>query len=169
MNPDEGGVTRMRGGIQALTLPAGYLGSAFWGSLMIFAGFNILASKIVGVIVGVAMLATLFWAKNWLTRVMTVLFIGLIALFWWADNSIPLRYYVLFFGVMSALYSLWDIIEDLIVRRVNESDATQFAKICCGGCLPPQFWGVLWLFISFIFVGVAIIGALLVFKDPNAT
>ncbi|KAJ3379127.1 hypothetical protein HDU92_006901, partial [Lobulomyces angularis] len=44
VEPNQGGVTTMRGGIQACSLPAGYLGSSFWGILMIFAGFNILAS-----------------------------------------------------------------------------------------------------------------------------
>jgi Peptidase M50B-like len=66
LDPDEGGLTKMRGGNPYITLPAGYIGSTFWGALMVFAGFNTLASKIVSVIVGAAMLATLFWAKNWL-------------------------------------------------------------------------------------------------------
>jgi len=169
VNPDEGGVTEMRGGKQWLTLPAGYLGSSFWGSLMIFCGFNTFASKIVSVIIGLAMLITLYWARNWLTRIMTVIFVGSIALLWWLANSAGLRYFVLFVGTMSALYSLWDIIEDLIVRKINESDASQFSKICCGGCLPPQFWGAIWLIISFMFVAAAIICALLVFKDPDST
>ena len=56
-----------------------------------FAGFNTLASKVVAVLVGVAMLATLFWAKNWLTRVVTVTFVALIAFLWWFDNSVGLR------------------------------------------------------------------------------
>ena len=55
------------------------------------AGFNTLASKVVAVLVGVAMLATLFWAKNWLTRVVTVTFVALIAFLWWFDNSVGLR------------------------------------------------------------------------------
>ncbi|KAL2913833.1 hypothetical protein HK105_206712 [Polyrhizophydium stewartii] len=165
LDPDEGGLTRMRGGNPFITLPAGYIGSAFWGSLMIFAGFNTNASKVVGAVVGLAMLATLIWAKNWLTRGITVLFIGLIALLWWFSDGFYLRYFVLFLGVMSACYSLWDIVDDLISRRVNESDASQFSRICCGGCLPPQFWGVIWLLISFLFVAAAIVGALAAFKE----
>ncbi|KAI8923807.1 peptidase M50B-like-domain-containing protein [Entophlyctis helioformis] len=165
LNPDEGGLTKMRGGNPYITLPAGYIGSAFWGALMVFAGFNVLAAKIVSVVIGIAMLATLIWAKNWLTRGITVLFIGLIAVLWWFKDAFYLRYFVLFLGVMSACYSLWDIVDDLIARRVNESDASAFARLCCNGCLPPQFWGVLWLLISFIFVGCAIIAALVVFKE----
>jgi hypothetical protein len=36
----------MRGGIQACTLPAGYLGSSLIGALLIFAGFDTVASKV---------------------------------------------------------------------------------------------------------------------------
>ncbi|KAL5038457.1 hypothetical protein RTP6_005762 [Batrachochytrium dendrobatidis] len=142
LNPDEGGLTKMRGGNPYITLPAGYIGSAFWGSLMIFSGFNTTASKVVAVIIGLIMLATLFWAKNWLTRGITIGLIGVIAILWWFRDAEYLRYFSLFLGVMSACYSLWDIVDDLIKRRVNESDASQFSRLCCGGCLPPQAWYV---------------------------
>jgi hypothetical protein len=74
-------------------------------------------------------LATLYWAKNWLTRVLTVLFVGIVTFLWWFEDSVGLRYFVAFIGVMSALYSLWDILEDLILRKVNESDASKFSKV----------------------------------------
>jgi hypothetical protein len=32
--------------------------------------------------------------------------------------------------VMSAMYSVWDILEDLVFRKVNESDAAKFAELC---------------------------------------
>ncbi|KND01028.1 uncharacterized protein SPPG_04121 [Spizellomyces punctatus DAOM BR117] len=167
LDPDEGGLTKMRGGNPYCTLPAGYIGSAFWGALMVFAGFDVLASKIVSVLIGLAMVATLYWARNWLTRGITVLFIGLIALLWWINGGYYLRYFVLFMGVMSCLYSLWDIIEDLVTRKVNESDASKFSHLCCRGCLPPQLWGVLWFLISLAFLGLAVVAALLVFKEEN--
>ncbi|KAI8907084.1 peptidase M50B-like-domain-containing protein [Powellomyces hirtus] len=169
LDPDEGGLTKMRGGNPYITLPAGYIGSAFWGALMVFAGFDVLASKVVSVMIGLAMLATLYWARNWLTRGITLLFIGLIALLWWIDGGYYLRYFVLFMGVMSCLYSLWDIIEDLVTRKVNESDASRFSHLCCGGCVPAQVWGFLWFLISLAFLGVAVVAALLVFKEENAT
>lgn len=50
---------------------------------------------------------------------------------------------------MNCLYSVWDICDDLIFRKVNESDATAFAKLV--GCCPPQVWGVVWLLISIAF------------------
>ena len=168
VNPDEGGSTKMKGGNLYLALPAGYLGSSFWGSLMIVAGFNVTFSKVVAGIIMFCMLLILYWAKNWLTRGMTVLTMAILGVLWWFKDGIGLRYFVLFLGVMSALYSLWDIVEDLIVRRVNESDAAMFSKICCKGAIPAQVWGVIWFLISMVFVAAAIIIALIVFKDPNA-
>lgn len=50
---------------------------------------------------------------------------------------------------MNCLYSVWDICDDLIFRKVNESDATAFAKLV--GCCPPQVWGFIWLLISVAF------------------
>lgn len=167
VDPDEGGLTKMLGGNQYLSLPAGYLSSAFFGSLMIFCGFNLLASKVIVVIVGVAMLATLIWAKNWLARGITIVFIGLMAFFWWFENSIALRYIVLFLGAMSSFYAIWDIVEDLVIRKVNESDASAFSRLCCKGCLPPQAWGFIWFVISLIFVIAGVIAAIYTFKDDG--
>jgi len=74
IDPEEGGVTHMRGGVACCTLPAGYLGSSFFGALMIFCGFDLTASKVMSVILSFALLLTLFWARNWLTRFITVFF-----------------------------------------------------------------------------------------------
>jgi hypothetical protein len=166
VDPDQGGVTTMRGGKACCTLPAGYLGSSFFGALMVFAAFDIVASKVVSVLIGVCLLLTLWWAKNWLTRGLTVLFIGLIVVFWLVEGGLYLTYFVLFMGVMSCLYSLWDIIDDLVLRKVNESDASKFAKLT--GCCVPQFWGFLWFLVSLIFLGLGIVCGLLAFNNDTA-
>jgi Peptidase M50B-like len=140
LDPNEGGLTKMRGGNPYISLPAGYIGSLFWGSAMVFAGFNTTGAKVVSVLVGLAMLMTLVFARNWLAVVITILAIGVFGLLWWLEDSIYLRYYVLFLGVMSSLYSLWDIVDDLIARKVNESDASQYSRLCCKGAFSPKFW-----------------------------
>jgi hypothetical protein len=66
LDPDEGGATRMSGGIPWLTLPAGYLGSSFIGAALIACGFNTNASKIACLALAVFWLFTLWWArKSW--------------------------------------------------------------------------------------------------------
>lgn len=58
----------MSGGIPAITLPAGYLGSSFIGAALIACGFDINASKVACLVLAVFFLFTLWWARrNWLS------------------------------------------------------------------------------------------------------
>ena len=165
LDPDEGGATVMRGGISLLTLPAGYLGSSLIGAILIACGFDERASKVASIVVGVFFLMMLWWARrDWLTWVLIILMVALFVVFWVVGNSVALRYFVLFIGVMNCLYSVWDICDDLILRKVNESDASAFARVV--GCCPPQVWGVIWLLISIAFFGLGIIAGILIFKTP---
>lgn len=74
----------MSGGVSAITLPAGYLGSSLIGALLIFCesrscvrremglieslgGFDIVASKVASFVLGLGFLATLWWGRrDWL-------------------------------------------------------------------------------------------------------
>ncbi|OLY77821.1 hypothetical protein AYI68_g8143 [Smittium mucronatum] len=160
IDPDEGGATLMRGGLWWFTMPAGYLGSSLIGAIMIFCGFNTVASKVASVIICLCLLVTLFWARNWLTRFITILFIIPIVLLWVFLEK-GLRYFVLFMGVMSCFYSLFDIVEDLVARKVNESDASKFAKATG---FPSQCCGFIWLVVSFVFFAAAVLLGIVAFK-----
>jgi hypothetical protein len=85
----------MQGGISAITLPAGYLGSSLIGALLIFCGFDIVASKIASIVLAVCFLLTLWWARrDWLT-IITVLFaVVLLVACWFIDHAEPLRFVV---------------------------------------------------------------------------
>lgn len=167
LDPDEGGATRMSGGISMITLPAGYIGSCFIGACLIACGFDTSASKVACIVLAVFFLLTLWWArKNWLTWVLIAGMVGLIVLFWFVAGGVALRYFVLFVGVMNCMYALWDIVDDTISRKVNTSDATVFAKQF--GCCPPQVWGVIWLLIAFVFFGLGVLVGIAAFKDTNA-
>jgi general stress protein CsbA len=128
LDPNEGGLTTMRGGNPFITLPAGYIGSALWGSLLVFAGFNTIASQVATALLIISLLLVLLWSKNWLSRIVSIAFILVLALIW-AYRPYALRFLILFEGVMSSLYSLWDIIDDLVLRKVNESDASQYSRL----------------------------------------
>ena len=54
----------MTGGIKQLILPAGYLGSSFIGACLIACGFDIVASKVATIVMGVVFLITLWWARR---------------------------------------------------------------------------------------------------------
>lgn len=95
LDPHEGGVTHMRGGMSAITLPAGYLGSSIIGALLIFAGFDIVASKVASFVLGVCFLLTLWWArKDWLTIGTILLAIGLLIACWFIAHAEALRWFV---------------------------------------------------------------------------
>lgn len=163
LDPREGGVTHMAGGINFITLPAGYLGSSLIGALFIFCGFNTVASKVASLALGVCFLLTLWWArKDWLTILTILMAVGLIVSCWFIAHAEPLRYVVLFIGVMSALYSVWDICDDLILRKVNTSDASVFAQRYGGS---SQCWGFLWSLISLSLMAGGIIAGIVAFPE----
>lgn len=111
LDPNEGGVTHMLGGKAGITLPAGYLGSSLIGALLTFCGFDVVASKVASIVLGVCFLLTLWWARrDWLTIVTVLLAVGLIVACWFIAHAVALRFVVLFIGVMSSLYSVWDIV-----------------------------------------------------------
>lgn len=95
LDPHEGGVTHMQGGIGALTLPAGYLGSSLIGALLIFCGFDIVASKVASIVLGVCFLLTLWWARrNWLTILTVLLAVGVLVACWFIAHGEALRWVV---------------------------------------------------------------------------
>ncbi|TVY37223.1 hypothetical protein LOCC1_G007468 [Lachnellula occidentalis] len=163
LDPREGGVTHMRGGISAVTLPAGYLGSSLIGALLIFCGFDIVASKVASIVLGVCFLLTLWWARrDWLTIITVLLAVGLLIACWFIAHAEALKYVVLFIGVMSALYSVWDICDDLILRKVNTSDAYVFAERYGGS---SQCWGVIWSIVSLLFMVAGILAGIAAFPE----
>ncbi|XP_047315571.1 uncharacterized protein LOC124919383 [Impatiens glandulifera] len=158
VHADEGGVTQTRGGIYWLILPAGYLGSSFWGMVFILSSTNLLTTRIAAGCFAIALLIVLFVAKNWTLRGLCIGFIVFLAVIWLLQEYTKvkiLRYIILFIGVMNSLFSIYDIYDDLISRRVNSSDAEKFAELCpcpCNGVA----WGVIWGMISLIFLSIAI-------------
>ncbi|CAL2262283.1 unnamed protein product [Prunus armeniaca] len=153
VHADEGGVTQTRGGIYWLILPAGYLGSSFWGMVLILASTKHLATQVAAGCFIVALFVVLFLAKNWTLRGLCIGFILFLGIIWVLQETTKvriLRYIILFTGVMNSLFSVYDIYDDLISRRVHSSDAEKFAEECpcCTGC----GWGVIWGFISFLFL-----------------
>ncbi|KAL0929646.1 uncharacterized protein CTRU02_215288 [Colletotrichum truncatum] len=166
LDPNEGGKTTFRGGRQAITLPAGYLGSSLIGGLLVFCGFNINASKIASMVLGVCFLLTLWWGKkDWLTILTVLLAVGVLIAAWFISHAQALRFVVLFIGVMSSLYSVWDICDDLILRKVNSSDASVFAKRYGGS---SRCWGLIWSLISVCLLAVAIVAGLAAFPQSFA-
>lgn len=63
---------------------------------------------------------------------------------------------------MSSLYSVWDICDDLILRKVHSSDASVFARRYGGSSV---CWGVIWSIISLVFMIAGIIAGIAAFHQ----
>jgi len=131
VNANEGGVTHTRGGYQWFILPAGYLGSSFWGMVLVVASTNGVTLRIAAGLLIVALVVVLVIAKNWFLRFLCLGFLAFLILIWVLQELTVvkiLRYVILFMGVMNGLFSVYDIYDDLISRRVNSSDAESLLK-----------------------------------------
>ncbi|XP_025984321.1 uncharacterized protein [Glycine max] len=138
VHADEGGTTQTRGGIYWLILPAGYLGSSFWGMVLILASTNLLTARIAAGCFIAALLIVLFIAKNWTLRGLCIGFIIFLGVIWILQETTKVR-----------------------ILRVHSSDAEKFAEVCPCPCTGVG-WGVIWGLISFVFLcGAVYLGAVI--------
>ena len=125
------------------------------------------ASEVAAGVLIFFLLLFIFYAHNGYLRVLNFCFIvllaGLLALNIWTAAD-PLRFVTLFLGVMSCLFSVYDIWDDLISRRVNESDASVFAKLTHTS---SRCWGVIWGLIALVTLVAAVYFNLLVAEDSG--
>jgi len=109
VHADEGGVTHTRGGVYWVILPAGYLGSAFWGMVLIVASTKILTARVAAACLVGALLIVLFIAKNWFLRGLCIGFIIFLALIWILQEKTSfhiLRYVILFIVCFQFMISM---------------------------------------------------------------
>ncbi|KAH9675742.1 hypothetical protein KPL70_018915 [Citrus sinensis] len=136
VHANEGGATQTRGD----------LGSSFWGMALVLASTNLTTARIAAGCLALALFIVLFIAQNWTLRGLCIGFIVFLAVIWVLQEETSvriLRYVILFIGVMNSLFSVYDIYDDLISRRVHSSDAEKFAEVCPCPCNGVG-WGVIW-------------------------
>jgi len=142
-------------------MPAGYLGSAFWASVLVVSSSDRLASVVAALLLcGVMLLTLLYQVFGKVDRpemtlpvllvCLIIVFGGLAALDFfatgWQDSEVPLRMALLWFGVINSFFATWDIITDCIMKDDPNSDAHKFAESI--GCCFPRCIGLLWLLLS---------------------
>jgi hypothetical protein len=152
LSSDLGGVCWSRGGWRLLVLPAGYLGSMLFGGLILLAAARSRNDRALAFGLGLGVLALTAVFVRTLFGVGFGLAFGaaLILAAWWLPstaNDLLLR----FLGLVSILYAVIDIKEDLISRTVPGSDAYAMSRELF---LPPLFWGVLWMALAVVAAGI---------------
>ena len=146
---NEGGVEKYEGGNRCLVIPAGYIGCAFWGMLLVTLSGDRTAALISSCIFLLALLVTLFFARNRIMMMMTVGFCSLTVGFILIDRllfSPTLQYLTLFYGNFIGSFSLYDLYDDTIVRPEEGSDTS-----ACHELIPrckPRIVGLLFAFMS---------------------
>ncbi len=149
---DEGGFCETEGGVAALIVSAGYLGSMFFGGLLLY------LSRFRGYVPCVYMILTLTLVAAMIT-VLSDPFsrsfaTGLAAAFLLLGLLAPAAISALFLrvlGTVSCLYSLFDIYGDVLVSGGSggiANDATVFSEITG---VSPALVGSAWLAVSFAY------------------
>lgn len=160
MVAQEGGLCVTRGGSRFLVLNAGYLGSLFWGGVILLVARSAL-DKAFQLLLGlILLLTTLIWVRPFWSFGFGFAFLaalGLIAaglLLSGSLNDLILK----LTGLTSILYAPLDILDDILTRQDSiTSDASMLARLTG---IPTLIWGILWMFAAlsaaFIFLRAAL-------------
>lgn len=146
LTADEGGVCVTRGGWPFLILNAGYLGSLLWGALFLLLGRRRTAARgVVSLVGALTLLATLLYVRTWFGFAYGI--VAGAALLLVAARLAPAASEVLLatLGATSALYAVWDVLSDVVLRHSGQSDAAALARLTG---VPALAWGVLWVALS---------------------
>jgi hypothetical protein len=106
---NEGGVTKYRGGVRAIIIPAGYVGGAFWGGVFVTLSGDRIAATVAGSIFIVSMLVSLRFSPNKVLVMLMLGFTSVTALFIFLDwfvYSPLLQYVILYYGVFIGSFSV---------------------------------------------------------------
>ncbi|KAI7961153.1 hypothetical protein MJO28_001642 [Puccinia striiformis f. sp. tritici] len=116
------------------------------GGLMVFCGFDTLASKIASIFIAMSLLGVMWWAISITSKILTVAALGVLVGFWFIDHAGMLRYYVLLMGVLSCWYVLFDVMDDFIFRKLNPCCPILFEQRW-PRITAPQ-WTMIWILYS---------------------
>ncbi len=151
ITPDEGGACRSEGGNAILVASAGYLGSIFFGGMILRSArggsavpsiYALLTLLVLGA--AVTVLQDPYSRTFALSLAGSFIFLGLIAPGF--IGAIVLRG----IGTVSCLYAIFDIYSDTLTARsdILVNDAEVFASLTG---IPSQFVGIAWLAVSVAF------------------
>jgi hypothetical protein len=166
-----GGLTFCHGGLPFFYTQAGYLGTAIFGSLLVFLGQYPKLSKATLVLLGTAIgLASIFLVG---ANLFNTGFAGFLSLLWGVAMSVFLIWaglkwkpsaanlLLLFLAVQTALnsvvciYYLVQIYFGFVPSSAAWSDATSMSQMT-GGLIPPFVWSLLWFVMSISLLSVTL-------------
>jgi hypothetical protein len=165
VSPDTSGLTTSRGGIRALIIPAGYLGAAFFGSMM-FVLINRLPRYInnIAIIVGAGLVAfTLIYARPDESGNLSAIIIGVAfgVFMILLGAKAPTLITLLLLNVLAvstslnAVLDLWQLISSIDATRGSVgNDAAAFSRDIAP-LIPPTFIALTWAILAVMMFGAA--------------
>ena len=135
------GLCFTRGGWRWLILPAGYLGSMFWGSVILILACRTRWDKVISLVLGLGLIAvTLLYVRSWFGFGSGLLIGAALASAgrWLPEDANDALLTCI--GSASCLCAIFDIRD--LTRVAGETDATMFSREIIP--LPPVVWTVLW-------------------------
>jgi hypothetical protein len=150
INPREGGFCRCGGGSAFLTLSAGYLGSLFWGGLMIW-GARRLGSRSDWLTAGIGLVAagtSFLFVRQPFALAFGLAFGGALVAAGVRLGAGANRALLTGLGLTSCLYAVLDIKSDILDRPNMMSDARMLAELTG---IPTVVWGTAWIAIAIAF------------------
>ncbi|GAA5860766.1 hypothetical protein JCM8547_005528 [Rhodosporidiobolus lusitaniae] len=168
IDPNAGGATHTTPGrlLTPLGLFLGQLFSILFGGVMVFVGFDTLASKYASFVIMALWLPVIAMQKNVLSAVVCAASLGLLIGIWFIEHAAGLRYYILFLGIMSSFYILWDTMDDFFHRKQNECCVVMLES---NTAVPAMAWFAIWFLLSVAVLIGSILGALAYWREtPHA-
>ena len=156
LDPAEGGACYCGGGNAFLTLSAGYLGSLFWGVVLLAAtDAKRISNRFLTFAVGaLVVLLTALYVRNGFGFAFGLAFGTVLMIAGRKLGAGVSRVILTALGLTSCLYAILDIKSDILDRPHLESDAAMLAELTG---IPTMTWGVVW-------ISIAIIVSALVFR-----
>ncbi|GAA5926776.1 hypothetical protein JCM10213_002446 [Rhodosporidiobolus nylandii] len=185
IDPNAGGASHTTPGrrLTPLGLFLGQVFSIVFGGLLIFTGFNTLASKYASFIIMVLWLPVIAFQANILSMLVCAASLALLVGIWRArlrlarsgrlltsfprrfiEHATALRYYVLFLGVLSSFYIVWDTMDDFFHRKRNECCVVMLES---NTAVAAMVWFATWLLLSLLVVTGFILGGLAYWRQTE--
>jgi hypothetical protein len=150
---DEGGACETEGGAALLIVSAGYLGSMFFGGLLLylsrFKGCVPIVFTALTLTLGAAIFTVLHdpYSRTFASALAgSFVFAGLLS------PAVVGAFFLRILGTVSCLYSIFDIYWDVIANgspgKLAENDATAFSQLTG---MPSEAVGLLWLGVSAVY------------------
>lgn len=169
ISPDGSGLATTAGGIRALILPAGYLGAAFFGSLLFYLSNSVRKPRFLAVLMGILLLVfTLLYSRPNQDGALSALVIGLLfgaalCLIGW---KLPTQINQLILNVLSIVLALNAVLDLLALIRstsavivsgngIVRNDAAAFSAEITP-IIPPVFWAVIWAILAAAMLAAAV-------------